>query len=1109
MSSKIQSCARLGALLLLPLFRPGAVMAQEAPDPSGPATSVIALGANGSLSLSVENRALCTFVTTAADKNWRFSQGIKTGRAPSGNPQFSLVASGPIRGEASLAPKDGAADVAWVFTADDAVAFNTLAIGTTLPLDDFNGGGWKTDSAEGKFPETFTQEAVYGGEVTTLSVTAADGRSFVLSFPAPTHIGIQDDRRWGGRSFTIRIGKVFGSLAAGESYRLPITVGLPGNVAFRNDDEAIILPGPDWIPLHPFLDIVPGSALDLSVIQSTQGECGSKGRIIATPDGHFAFADEPSKPRRFYGPNLCFSSQFMSKENVDKLLDRWIRMGYNTLRIHHYEFGLTSPVWKPGFDWDPKKLDQLCYLIAGCSKRGIWLTTDLYVSRPVVPAQIGVPAEKPYVNDHGHVDAQMYKALVLVHEPAFQDFAKFTAQLLNSVNPYTNRRLAEEPALAWLSLLNEGAPGDRVKKLPEWKVAWNAWLATRYPDRAALAAALGDLKDSEVPADGTVAFPENVLSGIPRGRVCQVFLAAMESRFVDRTRALLRDELKCPALLTNHNCPPNTVPDQGVREHFDYVDDHFYVDHPIFEKGWGLPSRSPNENPVREGATRATGSAPLRLWGKPMTISEYNFSGPGRYRGVGALMTGALAAIQDWDVLWRFAYAHGDKEIFTPAPIDYFNIVRDPLSLAADRAAVMLFLRGDLKTAPRRVAYTISEGDLATAESNGARHIPNGLAWRTRLGTSVKTVPQDAIVIPMGSDKETVLAKLAAGGIAGADDSAHYRAETGELTLDRSRGVLTVDTARTAGGYADEGETIEARAGGLRVDKIATGATVYATSIDGKPLRSSDRILVTHLTDLQNTGAHFGETARQTLLAWGGLPYRVRDGQATLHLTLDKPAAYTVWELSVAGHRIAKVPATLAGSTLSFTATVRGAYGARMLYEVTTEAGEPDAAAIATLKAAREAAKTATRLKNGSMSDGDDVPKDWTLKFDLGELKMTRDTTTFASAPASLRLESVGGKAKGLASQRVDVTAGEKLKVSAKVKAEGDLGHAALVMLAINGKPSWNELATVKSSADWKTVSADFTAPPGTQFCLLLVFMDGEGKVWLDDAAVEFPFDGE
>lgn len=1078
--------------------------AQENASPE-PATSIIALGANGSLAFSVDGKSLGNFVPTAADTQWRFSEGIKTGRSPMKNPQFRLTASGPIQGEAALTPKTDVADATWIFSSTEAVSFNTLAVATKLSLDDFIGGTWKTDLAEGPFPERFEKEAIYGGNVSRLTVTAVDGRSFTLSFPTPTHVGLQDDRRWGGRSFTIRIGQVFGKLAAGESYHLTLTVQLPGKTTYRNDEEVVILPGRNWVPLVPFLDIVPGSALDLSSIQSTDGACGSKGRLIATPDGHFAFANEPTIPRRFYGANLCFSSQYQSKENVDKLLDRWIRMGYNTLRIHHYEFSLTTPIWKTGFDWDPRRLDQLCYLIAGCSKRGIWLTTDLYVSRPISPAQIGVPSEKPYITENGLVDVQLYKALILVHEPAFQDFKKFTMQLLNHVNPYTGKRLADEPAIAWLSLINEGAPGDRVKTLPEWKKPWNVWLAKRYPTRSDLAAALGDLKAEEDTKSGSVEFPESgVLTDTPRGQVCQVFLAETEKNFIDRTRAFLRDELKCPALLTNHNCPPNTVPDLGLRENFDYVDDHFYIDHPIFEKGWGLPSRSPNESPVRDGAPRATSSATIRLWGKPLTVSEFNFSGPGRFRGVGALMTAALASIQDWDVLWRFAYAHSDKEIFTPSPIDYFNIVRDPLSLAADRAAVMLFLRGDLKTPSSRVAYTLTPGDLADATATSKTYIPAGLAWTTRFGVSVKTLPPQAISIPYSSTKETVLAKLAAAGIQA--DGPVVRSETGELTLDKTRGVLTVDTALTAGGYADEGQTIQTRQSGVSVKDVVTGSTLFVTSLDGKPMRDSSRLLVTHLTDLQNSGAHYGESARQTLLSWGGLPYLVRDGRATVSIPLAKPNAYQVWELSVAGHRLERVPASVENGQLVFTATVRGNHGARMLYEITTEAAQPDPI-VETIKASLEATKNALKLSNGDMTHGTETPTDWALKFDVGTLKMVRDTSSFVSAPASLRLESVGGKAKGLASQRINLADGETVKITAKVKTEGSVGHAALVMLAIGGSPNWNEVATFKNATDWQTVSADFTAPPGTQFCLLLLFMDGEGKVWLDDASIQRPQD--
>jgi hypothetical protein len=368
---------------------PRNVAAQDAAD----GTSVLALGANGSVALSVQGKELCKWTPTAANTEWRFSEGIKTGRSPEGNPQFGLMASAAIQGETSLSPKAGSAEVSWTFRAKEAVSFNTLAVATSLPLESLDGGTWKADDAGGAFPAEYGGEKIFGGSVSRLEVTTVDGRAFKLRFAEPTHIGIQDNRRWGAKSFTIRVGQVFGKLTAEKPYRLSFAFELPGKVEFRNDEEVVIMAGQDWVPLTAFLDIVPGSALDLSGILPARQACGSKGRVIATPDGHFAFADEPTKPHRFYGPNLCFSSQYMSKENVDILLDRWVRMGYNTLRIHHYEFGLTTPIWKSGFDWDAKKLDQLCYLIAGCAKRGIWITTDLYVSRPVTPVQLGVPAE--------------------------------------------------------------------------------------------------------------------------------------------------------------------------------------------------------------------------------------------------------------------------------------------------------------------------------------------------------------------------------------------------------------------------------------------------------------------------------------------------------------------------------------------------------------------------------------------------------------------------------------------------------------------------------------------------------------------------------------------
>ena len=64
---------------------------------------------------------------------------------------------------------------------------------------------------------------------------------------------------------------------------------------------------------------------------------------------------------------------------------------------------------------------------------------------------------------------------------------------------------------------------------------------------------------------------------------------------------------------------------QLCRETFDYVDDHFYVDHPQFvEQPWRLPSKCANANPVRGANAGFEAVARHRVLSKPFTITEFN-----------------------------------------------------------------------------------------------------------------------------------------------------------------------------------------------------------------------------------------------------------------------------------------------------------------------------------------------------------------------------------------------------------------------------------------------------------------------------------------------------
>ena len=101
---------------------------------------------------------------------------------------------------------------------------------------------------------------------------------------------------------------------------------------------------------------------------------------------------------------------------------------------------------------------------------------------------------------------------------------------------------------------------------------------------------------------------------------------------------------------------------------------------------------------------------------------------------------------------------------------------------------------------------------------------------------------------------------------------------------------------------------------------------------------TSRRLLLTHLTDVQNTGVKFAGRARQILLAHGGLPHLVRVGQARVALSLDTPESYRVYALATSGRRVQEMESSIETGKLVFTASVGGGdEGARMLYEIVKE----------------------------------------------------------------------------------------------------------------------------------------------------------------------------
>ena len=808
---------------------------------------------------------------------------------------------------------EGKVRIAYSFTPVEDVDLVVLGCTLTQPAGPVTGKPWKMTKKKGTFHHPAKGGlSVTSGRDTEVSV-ALGGAGRTLTFVADREqgIAIQDNWRWSD-TYSLRLGTL-GSKKwkKGETQTYAFTVSADEPLVAKSIQPTVITRGPDWIPLTYRKEIEAGSALDFSGMGFTDAPSGKYG-WMKNVGSHFEFEGRPGKPVRLYGVNLCGTANFPSHELAETMVTRFKRLGYNAIRFHHHDAG-TVKGSADGLTLSTENMDKFDYLLATAIKEGFYLTTDLFVSRNHVIKwrHIGVDRD-------GLVDMQLFKALCAVYDPAFENWCAYSRNFLTHVNPYTGRAYKDEPALSLISLINEGGIfmgwGRETAKDERVRAAWRKWvLEKRAADPSFYPAA-----DPENP-------PKSAWSS-ECGAAFALFMGEMEAKMVARMKAFLRS-IGCKALLTNDNCGPHFAPLQRASAEYDYIDDHFYVDHPQFlEQRWRLPSRCGNRNPILTPVLPPCRLGFTRMVDKPFTVTEWNFSGPGMFRGVGGILTGAMAALQDWDGMWRFAYGHSYNDVLenpNHAP-GYFNLGTDPLGQASDRASICLFLRGDI--APIEAGKGASL--LITPESrqpSGGKPFSaspswSDAAWNMRVSSCLAPQGAGALrVIPREQAEEPAVTNWALNVAANP-----------ALGFDREKGAFTIDTPRTCGGFAPEGTIV---AGPLVATLGGTAATVWASSLDGAPVPTARRILLTHLTDVQGEGTKFADPEKTILLRFGKGSL-VRNGTAQIALALAEPGAYTVYELETSGKRLGTVPAEVKGGKLSFTASVDGPHGARMLYEI-------------------------------------------------------------------------------------------------------------------------------------------------------------------------------
>lgn len=696
----------------------------------------------------------------------------------------------------------------------------------------------------------------------TITITRPDGFKATITAPGTVRYVIQDSR-YNGFGFELRFDERTGGWASGTSHTYPVTIKYSTSTTTTPDSPVVVNEGSNWVQLPQSLSVQTGSALDWR--DTFAQPAGSKGWLSVNSAGKFVFQNDSSKPQRFYGANLAHYACFPSKTEATQLADNLAKMGYNTVRLHHIDYILTEGTSANSTTINPTRLDQINYLIAKLRERGIYVSIDLYSLRSPKSGEVisGVPS----FND--------YKALLLVSNSARQNWLSYSTNLLNSMNPYTGLRWKEDPAIAWICLVNESTP------------LWYTGL--RYDVKLLLDNAVGGSWDPWSDAGSRAAV--NL------------------SRSTSNWMASQMRSLGVKALLSDVNAGFEKVL-SVARQDYDYVDNHMYFAHP--SSGFGLPLQQRATSPLRQIKEEGWFAA-SRIQGKPFTVTEFDGVAPNQFRAEFGLMAGAMGVVQHWDGMWRFQWADNMGRALTVGAMGLFSLTGDPLNMATERATVAMFLRGDL-----------TNSDTPYVIGNPAN------------------VANSAIFNIHPAVQQSVLARpIAQSVVSGSSPTAYIRdgnstTNDGSVLTDLNRLTMRVNTPCTAGLIGGEGSTLSS--GCLSATFTKSRATIYLSSIDRRPLTSSRRMLLAHLTDVQNSGATFTGQERSTMTDWGHLPHLAKDGAAKVTINVANPSIMRVYRIDLTGRRVAVVPFTRASKSISFDVTTRdpNSNTATIYYEIVT-----------------------------------------------------------------------------------------------------------------------------------------------------------------------------
>ena len=612
------------------------------------------------------------------------------------------------------------------------------------------------------------------------------------------------------------------------------------------------------------------------------------------------FVFEDGEEARFLGVNILRSSCFLTKDQAEKTATRLSKLGCNLVRFARVDATHSKKIqgrssqniaFKGPLDsfidtsrqdtqhLDLEAMDRFDYFLSKLKEKGIYIWLDLCdLTRNFKKGdRVPLTGKENAYSDDEFARKQTY----LWEKRAIELQYHYVLSLLEHVNPYTKVQLKNEPALAFICLINKAViiprrailADDTYTKL---KVLWNVWLA-KNPHEFTLQPQeiLGDI---EVP----VTWYKNGkgYTNEKREELFQDFLYEQRKKYVADYKKFLQ-KLGYKGLILGTQTIMQSGKQEGklakvMRErqldNSDLIDFHGYTNKSIAKRERErLFTNAIDEPAVKRSKIFSKNNFKKRKyvhmeffnghkWGKPCSLSGFAESYPSPWRCEILPLVAYLSRKNGVDAALFFSY-NSPRKLFE--------------SISGSSR---------LKKLP---SYTIFFNDPAT------------------MGTFRAAA---MIMHKVNPEKECV--------------------------WDTEKGFLKVNSSLIQGGtgYFQKRESFKDI-----IIETNDFASIYSMSCDQKSILDSGRILISAVSQAQNTG--FMYNRKRGIISNGIDPIRINPVRAEISLLLkEKRRDIEVWALNSYGERIEKINGkTVKGSsvgTLWFTFSIGGQKEATIYYEV-------------------------------------------------------------------------------------------------------------------------------------------------------------------------------